>query len=148
MLLFYAQESPYFLMSKRRYAEAKVVVKNLNGNADNINDEIIRDIEKYIQDDTSLEFKPPLMHSQTNNIPECDEEEVLYSQDLPIVSTSKEKEMKNSKFEQKLSYAIESEECCGCSHYFTPALIKIVMIMAGLFLFTRLCGKLRYIFYQ
>ena len=137
-------------MSKRRYAEAKVVVKKLNGKDDNINEEIIRDIEKYIQDDTSLEFKPPLisgMHSQTNNIPECDEAEVLYNQDFAIVSISKGKEMKNSKYGQKFSYAKESEECCGCSHYFTPALIKIVMIMAGLFLFTRLCGKLHYIYF-
>ena len=87
-------------MSKRRYAEAKVVVKKLNGKDDNINEEIIRDIEKYIQDDTSLEFKPPLisgMHSQTNNIPECDEAEVLYNQDFAIVSISKGKEMILSK---------------------------------------------------
>ena len=148
VLLFLVPESPYFLLIKQKRNEAKKVLQLLNGDKDNKDiDEILKDIEKYIQQDILCDNVDAKFEAteKTNkySVPDCEEGNVLYQheQNITIINPMKRTDIKRSSLKQEIPFLPKSDECNGRSQHFKAVPIKIILIITGLFLFTRFCGK-------
>ena len=133
----FVPESPYYLIAKKEQAKAKEVIKLLDGGDDSAIDTIIEDIEKYIKRGNSSDITRSLESSnsvQVNKVIDPELLEIPPETDVAIIDTYKEKQVRDP-FLEKSEKRQRYSSCCN------PTMIKIVLIVAGLFLFTRLCGK-------
>ena len=139
-LLIFAPESPYYLIANRKMSDARKVIEMLNGGDESSINSIIKDIEKYVDRGKSSKNTKSFDISnslQTNNI--------LGSLEDCKVSENKEPgivdDNENTKELKKCDpFLPESIECDESSCQSSSTMLKIVLIIAGLFLFTRLCG--------
>ena len=141
ILLLFVPESPYYLILKKRCIEAKEIVQLLNDGDDHTIDLIFKDIESYIergQTSTHKTTSPSLKPSQLDNVPDSEDLKTSQEQVVGIKDISN-----GNKIEDSETFLEKSDECRNTKiEPFGRSMIKIVTIMAGLFLFTRLCGKL------
>jgi hypothetical protein len=139
ILLIFVPESPYYLIAKKRHCEAREVIKLLNTGDDSTINSIIDDIEQYMERGISSKPKKafdPLNSVQKNNVP--DSEEGCKLSPIPevgIVEINKEVPICDP-------FLPKSKESDKTSCRASSSMFKIVMIIAGLFLFTRLIGML------
>ena len=131
ILLILVPESPYHLIAKKKHSNAKEIVALLNGRDDTLIKEVIDDIEKYLDQGKS-----------SDNLSACD---TPNPPKKSILSDSKNDEMcktneisENEKEENSTEPFLENIKYSQGKQ----GLIKIVLVVIGLFFFTRLCGKL------
>ena len=117
----------------------------LNGGDESSINSIIEDIEKYVnrgkssKNNKSFDISNTL---QTNNVPGSLEDCRLSENKKPglLDDNIDTKELKNCD-----PFLPESKQCEERSCQSSSTMFKIVLIIAGLFLFTRLCGTFHYI---
>ena len=134
----FVPESPYYLIAKKEQTKAKEVIKLLDGGDDSAIDTIVEDIEKYIERGKSSDITRSLESTnsvQMNKVIDPELLEIQPEKDVAIIDIYKATQARDPFLEK-------SEKHPGGSSCCNQTMIKIVLIVAGLFLFTRLCGKL------
>ena len=132
---------------KQKYSEARKVVHILNGDEDNKEvDKILRDIEQFVQQDMELKANTELDATDKTEkacVPDSEEGSVLCEQqeNITILNSTTGSNVKRVSLSGKVSFLPKSEDCIGRSQYFKALPIKLILVIAGLFLFTRFCGK-------
>ena len=126
-------ESPYYLIAKKRHSKATEVVELLNGKDDIAVQDVIKDIEKYLQQGKSsgnINSCDKHYASTKNDVPDHRNDAMYKERNQVLLEGNFENRNTDPNFEN-IEY--KSQEVKG--------LIKVVMIVIGLFFFTRLCGK-------
>ena len=127
------------MISKTRLSEAREVIKLLNAGDESRINSIIDDIEQYIERGKSSEPNKsfdPLDTVQKDNVSDCDGGcRLSPSSDIGKVEINKEVLICES-------FLPKSKQRDKTSCRASSTMLKIVMIIAGLFLFTRLIGML------
>ena len=130
-------ESPYYLIAKKRHPKATKVVELLNGKDDIVVQDVIKDIEKYLEQGKS-----------SGNINSCDKPHVSTKNVVPDHKNDATSKESNQVLLERNSENKDTEPNCENIEYKcqeVKGLIKIVLIVIGLFFFTRLCGKFVYV---
>ena len=144
ILLISAPESPYYLIATRKHSKAKEIIRLLHGGESTTIDAIVKDIETYIQrgkhshamnDDDSIQYL------SKNDVPDAQNIESNVEFDDLMLHMNKKSEIPSCDIKGDGESAPHHSSC-----HSDPLLLKIILIVAGLFLFTRLCGRL--IFYN
>ena len=126
-------ESPYYLIAKKRHSKATKVVELLNGKDDTVVQDVIKDIERYLEQGKSSDniHSCDKHHVSTKNVvPDHKNDGISKESNQVLLESNSENKNTEPNFE---NIEFERQEVKG--------LIKIVMIVIGLFFFTRLCGK-------
>ena len=122
-------ESPYYLIAKNKLSKAKEIVGLLNGRDDNLTKDVIDDIEKYLDQGQSSNSLSETLHPKKNIVPDSKRNEICLNKTEEILQN--ESGIDNTEpFIENIKHSQGKQ-----------GLIKIVLVVIGLFFFTRLCGK-------
>ena len=146
VLLLLVPESPYFLIMKQKHNEARKVVQILNCDVDNKEvDNMLRDIEQFVQQDIHLKANTQFDATDKTEraiILSPEECSVPYEQreNPTILNTTTKCNAKRISISGEETFLRKSEDYIGRSQHFKAVPIKLILVIAGLFLFTRFCG--------
>lgn len=140
ILLIFAPESPYYLIATSKHSKAKEIIRLLHGGEGNTIDEIVKDIETYIQrgkHSDALNKDDSIQYLSRNDVPDAQNLESNVEIDDLMLHMNTKSEISNCDIKGDGENAPHNSLC-----HSNPLLLKIILIVAGLFLFTRLCGTL------
>ena len=144
ILLMFAPESPYYLIAMSKHSKAKEIIKLLHGGESTTIDAIVKDIETYIQRDkhsNAMNNDDSIQYLSKNDVPDPQNLESNIEIDDLMLHKNTKNEITSCDFKGDGESYHHNSSC-----HSNPILLKIILIVAGLFLFTRLCGRL--IFYK
>ena len=144
VLLIFAPESPYYLIATSKHCKAKEIIGLLHGGESNTIDAIVKDIETYIQrgkHSDGMKNDDALQYLSKNDVPDAQNLESNVEIDDLMLHMNTKSEIPSCDIKGDDESKPHNSSC-----HSNPLLLKIILIVAGLFLFTRLCGRL--IFYN
>ena len=127
-----APESPYHLIAKKKHSKATEVVALLNGRDDILIKDVMDDIEKYLEQGNSpgnISLCDKLHSTKTKDVPDSKEDSIHQEGKKEVIESISENKS-TEPFLENIEYNRQENQ----------GFIKIVLIVIGLFFFTRLCG--------
>ena len=140
ILLIFAPESPYYLIATSKHSKAKEIIRLLHGGESTTIDAIVKDIETYIQrgkHSDAMNNDDSIQYLSKNDVPGAQNLESNVEMDDLMLHMNTKSEIPSRDIKGDGESAPHNSSC-----HSNPLLLKIILIVAGLFLFTRLCGTL------